>query len=208
MAPASREKSARPAARPAPGGGGMTPATRITLLRLLAVPAFLILMLHGRFFPAFWVGLAAGLTDAVDGWVARRTGISRLGSILDPLADKLLLLAAYGVLVHLRVVPSWVLVVVVSRDVLVSGGWGLLYVLTGSSQVLPSVSGKVATAGQMLFGLFVLMCLAFPEAQAELTPVLPDLQRAMVALTLLSMLDYLVIGNRRFSKNGSDKTTF
>lgn len=181
----------------------MTPANRITLLRLLAVPAFLISLLNHAFLAAFWIGLLAGLTDAVDGWVARRTGFSRLGTFLDPLADKLLLLSAYGAFVHLGATPSWVLVLIVSRDLVVFFGWALLYVLSGSSDVTTRWSGKVATAAQMLFAAVLLVGLAFPSAGDLLKGARPGLQGAVVALTLLSMLDYLIIGNRRLSKSGS-----
>ncbi len=180
----------------------MTLANRITIARMLAIPALIIALLNQRFQAALLIGGLIGIGDALDGMIARAYHQqTELGRFIDPMADKVLLLSTYGCLVHLKIIPSWVLVIIASRDILVSAGWGLIFILVNSSEVTTSFSGKCCTAAQMVYAALVLVSKAFPEGSAPwLEPRLGPLQAVMVALTLVSMLDYTLLGCRRLGR--------
>ena len=105
----------------------------LTIVRILTIPAFLILLTNGRPGIALAVFVAGGLTDALDGAIARLTDSrTELGAVLDPLADKLLLLSSFCVLALLGAVPSWLTVLVIIRDVILVTGYFVLFVLNNS----------------------------------------------------------------------------
>jgi len=150
----------------------------LTLLRLVAVPIFLIFLLDGRHLLAFSVFIAAGVTDALDGAIARLTHTkTTLGAYLDPAADKLLLLTALIALAFSAQVPRWLVIVVLSRDVIVVLGYLILFVMTGKAmEVRPTLSGKLATFFQLLAVSLVLFSLT------RGTTVLPPLQTSVFYL--------------------------
>lgn len=123
----------------------------LTLLRLLAIPVFLILLMDARWAEALGVFVAAGVTDALDGAIARLTHTkTTLGAYLDPAADKLLLMAAFLALGFMQEVPRWLVVVVLSRDVILVLGYFLLFVMTQNAmEVRPSIAGKLSTFLQL-----------------------------------------------------------
>src|SRR5690242_16756340 len=114
---------------PALGSATFTVANFITFLRLCAVPVAVWLVLRGQFLAAFWLFTAAGASDALDGWLARRHGPTRLGGILDPIADKALLVSMFVTLAVVHVLPDWLAILVVFRDVVIVGGVLALSVL-------------------------------------------------------------------------------
>ncbi|RLA89883.1 MAG: CDP-diacylglycerol--glycerol-3-phosphate 3-phosphatidyltransferase, partial [Deltaproteobacteria bacterium] len=98
----------------------MTIPNFLTILRILLTPVLVILLLEGRLSEALFVFIIAGVTDALDGLIARLyKQKTRLGAFLDPLADKLLLVTTYVILAVQGLVPSWLTVIVLSRDVLI-----------------------------------------------------------------------------------------
>ncbi len=117
----------------------------LSLLRLVAVPVFLILLADRRFPDALVVFVAAGLTDALDGAIARLTHTkTTLGAYLDPAADKLLLMSAFIALGLMEEVPRWLVVIVLSRDVMLVLGYFLLFTMTSQAMaVQPSVAASV-----------------------------------------------------------------
>lgn len=129
----------------------------ISLARLLAVPVTLYLILQSAYGAAFWLFVAAGLSDAVDGYIAKRFNqMSQLGSFLDPIADKFLLVGVYITLGHAGHLPSWLVILVVSRDVLIVGAVLLLLVLGGETRMRPHVASKFNTACQIALAAAVL----------------------------------------------------
>ena len=136
----------------------------LTLLRLIAVPGFLILIQNRRYSEALVVFIAAGITDALDGAIARLTHTkTTLGAYLDPAADKLLLLSAFISLAFRNAVPSWLTVLVISRDVVVVLGYFLLFTMTQETmEIRPSLSGKLSTALQLASVALVLATLVHP----------------------------------------------
>ncbi len=122
----------------------------ITFARLCAVPAAVWLVLQDRMDAAFWVFVAAGISDAVDGWLARVSNArSRLGAILDPVADKALLVSIYVTLAAVGVLPDWLAILVVFRDLLIVGGVLVLYVLGQPPAIQPILLSKANTALQI-----------------------------------------------------------
>lgn len=151
----------------------------LTLLRLIAVPVFAVLLLDERNVEALVVFVAAGVTDALDGAIARLTDTkTTLGSYLDPTADKLLLLTAFLALGAAGQVPAWLVAIVASRDVVVVLGYVLLFVMTSETmEIRPSVFGKLATFLQLASVTLVLFTIA------EQTRVVPTLETGLFYAT-------------------------
>ncbi len=138
--------------------GHFTLPNAITLARLCAVPAAVWLILKGQLDLAFWVFVAAGASDGLDGWLARvRNTRSRLGAVLDPIADKALLVSAYITLAVIGVLPDWLAILVVFRDLLIVGGVLLLYVLGEPPQIRPLMISKVNTLAQIVLAAGALL---------------------------------------------------
>jgi len=137
----------------------------LTLLRIVAIPCFLILLEDRRYGQALAVFVAAGLTDGLDGAIARLTHTkTRLGAFLDPAADKALLVSAFMALGFMHEVPRWLVVVVISRDVMIVTGYFMLFMMTGETmEVSPSFWGKLSTALQLLAVTVVLVSLMSPS---------------------------------------------
>jgi cardiolipin synthase len=145
---------------PAPDGRDamITLPNLITLARLFAVPLAVWLILQREMALAFWLFVAAGVSDAVDGFIAKRFGASsRVGAVLDPVADKALLVSVYVTLGATGFLPSWLVILVVFRDVLIVGGVLTLYVLGQEPAIRPLFVSKANTAMQILLAAAVLL---------------------------------------------------
>jgi cardiolipin synthase (CMP-forming) len=133
-----------------------TIANQLTLLRMLAIPAFVILVVYGELGWALVVFVAAGITDALDGLIARWSGQkTTLGAWLDPMADKLLLLATFVVLTLPNLdlanrMPIWLTVLIISRDVGIVLTVAIVNLAIGRRTFYPSVFGKIATGTYIL----------------------------------------------------------
>jgi len=177
---------------PEPGGargGAFTLPNAITLARLCAVPATVWLILHERLDEAFYLFAAAGLSDALDGWLARRLNAhSPLGAMLDPLADKALLVCTYVTLALISVLPDWLAMLVVFRDVLIMGGVMLLNLLGLPPRMQPLYISKLNTLAQIVLAGLALMLSGF-GLPAE--PWLGLMTWVVAATTVLSGLAYM-----------------
>ena len=162
----------------------------LTGLRLLTAFPLLFLLSSNSFAAAFVLLLLAVASDAIDGWLARRTGsCTPLGAVLDPIADKLLLGALYLGVADEAVVPRWLVAVVLGRDLLLVFG-ALLVTRRGGvlvRRIEPLVLGKVTTAAQMGLGL---VCLAALAGETTAAVVLPYAVPAVGVLTVASFLAY------------------
>jgi cardiolipin synthase len=133
----------------------------ITIARILLVPVTVWLIITGSYGLAFLAFLAAGISDGIDGAIARRFGLkTELGAYLDPIADKGLLGAIYITLGILGDLPAWLVIAVVTRDVLIVGGVMLAWVVDKPMAVRPSLTSKVNTAAQIIFAGLVMLALA------------------------------------------------
>jgi len=123
----------------------------ITLGRLLSVPLAVWLILEMRFSGAFWVFVIAGISDAVDGFIAKRfDSRTRLGALLDPIADKTLLVAVYVTLGATGYLKAWLVILVAFRDLLIVGGYLMVQALSHDMRSEPLIVSKVNTALQIL----------------------------------------------------------
>lgn len=130
----------------------------ITLSRIALTPVFVLLLNEGDYFLALLVFAVAGVSDGLDGFIAKRFQFkSRFGAILDPAADKILLVSAYVMLTLLDHLPVWLVIVVVFRDLLIVGGY-LVYTSTyGPVQMRPSWISKINTFMQIALVVAVLL---------------------------------------------------
>jgi len=129
----------------------------ITLARLLAVPVTVYLMVEEFYAPAFWLFVVAGISDAIDGYLAKRLDAeSRIGAYLDPLADKALLVSVFVTLGILGHVPVWLVFLIVFRDLLIIGGAILFQTLTQSLKMSPLFISKINTTAQITLAAFIL----------------------------------------------------
>ncbi len=136
----------------------------LTLLRIIAVPVFLILISNQHYGAGLVLFLAAGITDTVDGVLARLTDSkSDLGASLDPLADKLLLVSSFVILAWLGVIPSWLMILVLTRDVVILAGYLVIYFVSTPIEVNPTSVSKLNTFFEMLTIGFALVTLARPD---------------------------------------------
>jgi len=135
--------------RSSTSGALLTLPNVITFARLCAVPLAVWLVLDGDFDSAFYLFVAAGMSDALDGWLARRGGASAVGAVLDPVADKALLVTMYVTLAAVKVLPIWLAILVVFRDMLIVGGVLVLAVLGQAVPIRPILLSKINTAAQI-----------------------------------------------------------
>lgn len=134
----------------------------LTLLRFLLIPALVMLLWEELFAWSIVVFMVAGGTDALDGFLAKRyRGVTSLGTLLDPLADKALLISVMVVLQAKGVLPLWFLGSVIGCDLLILAGIGGLWLRKAPVVIAPSFLGKVTTALQMFLVLVLLVCLVF-----------------------------------------------
>ncbi len=165
----------------------------ITFGRLCAVPLAVWLVLHQDLRVAFGLFVAAGLSDAVDGWLARRQGSTALGALLDAVADKLLLVSLYVTLAAIAVLPDWLAILVVFRDFVIVGGVLVFWLLGNQVSTRPLMISKLNTTAQIVLVALALLLTGF-RMQA------PALLAALVWLvaftTLCSGAAYVWIGAR------------
>jgi len=165
----------------------------ITLLRLLFTPIILIYLLHGRYKLALILFVLAGLSDAVDGFLARALKQKTLlGAIMDPIADKLLLDSIYIASAFQKLLPDWLAIIVVSRDVFILIGFIILSLFKKSLEVRPSIPGKLTTTFQIITVILVL--------KGVPTGVFYGAVFLTAAMTIFSGLHYLYLGLKTLSE--------
>lgn len=169
----------------------------ISLSRLLAVPVTVWLILSGQLLAAFWLFVAAGISDAVDGFIAKHFHReTEFGKFLDPIADKVLLVGVYIALGNEGYVVTWLVIMVVFRDAVIVGGALLFQTLTQSLTMEPLMISKVNTAAQIVFAALVLGTNGFALGDW----VIVDVMAYVVAITTVSSgAVYVVEWSRRAS---------
>jgi len=169
----------------------------ISLARLLSVPIVIWAMLADEPALAFWLFIAAGLSDAIDGFLAKRSGTQTVvGGFLDPLADKALLVSVFITLGKIGHLPLWIVILVVSRDVLIVGGAILFQTLTHALKPEPLMVSKLNTVAQIVLAATTLGELAMG---ADWHMAITLLIWAAAATTLASGGSYIVQWSRRVS---------
>ena len=176
-------------------------ANLVTFARLLSVPLAIWLVLGDEIGAAFWLFLAAGLADAIDGYIAKHFDQrSRLGALLDPLADKMLLVSMFVTLGVTGRLPSWIVILVVFRDVLIVGGFLLAAAVSQPIVTTPLAVSKLNTALQLLLIAAVLGHAGLGVNDHGVTLVLIY---AVAATTVLSGGGYFVRWMRGPAREGA-----
>lgn len=168
----------------------MTLPNLITVGRLLLVPLVVLFISDGSFTAAFVVFVIAGISDGVDGFIARQYNLrSELGTYLDPIADKALLVCIYLSLALIDEMAGWLAVMVVSRDIFIIGGVILAWILERPIEVKPLIISKINTAGQIILAALVLGDLAFNAGLIDVRNVVVWI---VGVLTVASATAYLI----------------
>jgi len=178
----------------------------LTLLRIIAIPVFLIFLEDLRYPEALGIFVAAGVTDGLDGAIARLTKTkTTFGAYLDPAADKLLLVSAFIALGFMHEVPRWLVVLVISRDVIIVLGFFLLFMVTRETmEVQPTWGGKLSTFLQLASVAIVLVSLTRPGLVAPAVKELVFLLSG--AVTASAGLQYMYRGLAWLQRQGGAAT--
>lgn len=165
----------------------------LTLIRILLIPAFVILIINKSFGWALVIFAIAGITDGIDGLIARITRQrTELGAYLDPIADKLLISAAFVTLAIIEILPSWLAVIVITRDVIILLGILVMILIDYRPKIEPSLVSRVTTVFQILTIILVLM-VEYGSFFRHLSTVLIY---GTTLFTILSGVHYIYIGTR------------
>jgi cardiolipin synthase len=162
----------------------------LSVARILLVPPSVLSLLAGRFDVTLVCFGCAALSDGLDGWLAKRFGwTSRLGKILDPIADKLLLVSLYLALAVLGLVPVWLMATVVLRDVVIVLGAMVYRVVIGYIEGHPTAVSKLNTLVQLVFVLLVIVHAQWPQLPSRL---IDWLGATVFVTTMVSGMDYVL----------------
>jgi len=167
----------------------------ITFLRICLVPPVVWLLLHENFSYALLLYVVAGISDGLDGYIAKRYHYaSRLGSVLDPLADKLLLVGTYLALAWLTLLPWWLVTAVILRDLLIVMGAVAYHVLIGQYEMAPTLISKLNTVAQIILGLAIVLSMGTVPLPEWL---LHGMILVVLGTTLVSGADYVWTWGKR-----------
>ncbi|CAN2040600.1 cardiolipin synthase (CMP-forming) [Candidatus Magnetomoraceae bacterium gMMP-15] len=180
----------------------ITLANILTVLRILLTPLFVIFVIRGFFIHALLVFTVAAISDALDGLVARYFNQkSDLGAYLDPIADKMLLSSAFISLAILEILPGWLTVIVISRDILILMGIAIFSINNIKFKIEPSMASKLTTVAQLITVFLALLNINI----SQIYYIKIAFYWITAGLTILSGLHYLYIGmnilQKNFSKN-------
>jgi cardiolipin synthase (CMP-forming) len=171
----------------------LTPANQLTLLRMLLIPGFVILVVYGYLGWALVVFVTAGITDALDGVIARRSGQkTTIGAWLDPMADKLLLVSTFVVLTVPGLglanrLPIWLTVLIISRDIVIVLTVAIVNLAIGRRTFRPSMFGKTATATYILTAVVAM----FFNYLRQPSVIVDVFVYASLTITLVSSFHYI-----------------
>lgn len=170
----------------------------LTLVRVLLIPFFVIFIINKNFQWAFFTFAVAGITDGMDGLLARVTHQrTELGAYLDPIADKLLLSSAFISLAIVEFLPSWLVVTVITRDVIILVGFLVMWLTNFRPEIKPSFLSKLTTGFQIATILLALMIGYSPSFQQLCVIAI----YATTILTILSGIQYIYTGTRILNGN-------
>jgi len=176
----------------------------LTVLRIVATPVLIMLLKYEMFPAALLLFVLAGISDGLDGYIAKRFRYqTRLGAILDPVADKVLLVSCFVVLTVMHHIPFWLLVVVVFRDIVIVGGYLLLVILEGGVKMSPSRISKLNTVFQICLIAAVLIKLAVGD---QFPFVIPGLIALVTITSVMSGAHYVWVWAFRRDGAAADDT--
>lgn len=168
----------------------------LTILRIALTPWVAVSILNHQSSTALLLCAAAGLTDALDGWLARRwQAQSRFGAYLDPISDKILLVTVYLTLGAIHAAPRWLVALILGRDILILAMAGVALAFTTLRDFPPSIWGKISTHLQIYAALIFLSAHAWPDS--GVSGLVPVAIAGAASGTAWSGAHYLVTGIRR-----------
>jgi cardiolipin synthase len=175
-------------------------ANAVTLTRLALVPLLVYLLATGRYGAALWVFLGAALSDAVDGFIARRFHqLTYFGAVLDPAADKLIVVSTVATLAWVGLLPLGLVALIVARDLVIVAGAAAYRGLIGPVEMAPTVAGKFSTFTQLSL---VLLVLTDASGLLELTGWLVPAYWVVAAAALVSGSQYVWVWGRKALHHG------
>ncbi|MEK6645919.1 MAG: CDP-alcohol phosphatidyltransferase family protein [Candidatus Firestonebacteria bacterium] len=165
----------------------MNLANFLTVLRFICIPIFIILYINDSKISLI-IFLIAGITDVLDGFVARKFNIeTKIGAILDPIADKFLVFSVYLLFYISSVIKPWIFFFIIGRDIAILSGWIIRYLITGKKDIKPSIFGKFTTFFEVSTAIVILTGFANSLVGNILLSI-------MVLFIILSAIDYLIQG--------------
>jgi cardiolipin synthase len=177
----------------------------LTVLRIVLVPIIVILLIQGQFTKALVCFIIAGVTDGLDGMLARVLNQTTVvGAYLDPLADKVLVISMYATLAIIGVIPGWLAVIVISRDFIILGGILVLTHMSVNIEIKPSYVSKINTMLQ-LATIFVALLLKVGGAEKHFREVFVFVCWLTAIFTIISGGDYLVKGMKLINRGDGDR---
>ena len=172
----------------------------LTLLRIILVPVIVILLIQGLFFRALIAFIVAALSDVLDGFLARILNQqTTLGAYLDPIADKALLASSFVTLSVLHIIPSWLTVIVISRDIIILLGIAVLSMMSISVKIRPAFVSKITTALQLITILTVLSDRCMPGSSNVIWQT--TLFWLTAFFTVISGLNYMMRGQKLINQD-------
>src|ERR1700690_1097431 len=175
----------------------LTVPNQLTFLRLGFLPFFIIMIFYQHYTWALGILLVAGLTDGIDGLLARSLNQrSSLGAYLDPIADKLLLSSSFIILAFKKQIAWWLTIIVFSRDILILVVAVVILLISGNRPFPPSIYGKLTTAVQIILVFTVVLSAAYPDI--HLGKVIHVLVYGVTIFSVFSALHYSFSTARHF----------
>lgn len=166
------------------------PNALTTMRMALSIPIFILLILE-NYSPVLWIVFVAGITDALDGFLARKlNAVSRYGSIADPLSDKLMMTLSYLAFAIVDLIPWWVTAIVIGRDIIIVSGALAYHHVIGRYDMAPSIPGKVSTFVQITFALTLIVQQVWPVVPAVALSVL---YWGLIVMAFVSGGDYVLV---------------
>ncbi len=163
----------------------------LTITRILLLPFFVAAFMYNHYQAALIIFIFAGITDMFDGLIARKTGsITELGRILDPVADKFFLVTSFILMSYYGMIPKWITIVVISRDMILVTGCLITYFIVNNLNIEPTFIGKAASAMQFLLIGFVILFKNIGQA----LPMPNIIFIVIAAFTVISGLQYIQQG--------------
>lgn len=171
----------------------------ITLSRILIIPFFVNFLVYKYYSYAFAIFLLAGISDGLDGFIARRSKQkTKLGTFLDPMADKLLLTTSFVTLSAIHLIPVWATSIVISRDIIIIIGALMLLLFQDDLKVSPSLAGKATTLFQILYIVLLLLFVVIGKKLDAIKPVM----WIMIGFTIVSGVQYIYLWFKLLNSNG------
>jgi cardiolipin synthase (CMP-forming) len=176
--------------------GRMNIPNALTVMRIIFVPVIVILLMQGEFFKALIIFALSGISDGLDGFLARILNQqTELGAYLDPIADKALIISCFVTLSIKHIIPGWLSVIVVSRDCIILLGVAVLAIMSVSFKIRPTMISKMTTVLQLLT-VFLVLAVHSLSLQGDLKAVLWGFYIVTAILTIASGLNYIFKGIR------------